>query len=68
MVDSFFLFNLNDLTAWGTFINTPFPIKAAWGHLDKPIIPPGEETTPLSLYLEALKWGQAFYSETKGAL
>jgi EAL and modified HD-GYP domain-containing signal transduction protein len=41
--------------------------KAAWGQLDKPIIPPGEETTPLSLYLDALKWGQAFYSESKGA-
>jgi len=41
--------------------------KASWGQLDKPIIPPGQETTPLSLYLDALKWGQAFYSESKGA-
>jgi len=40
--------------------------KAAWGDLQKPIITPDEDTTPLSLYLEALKWGQAFYTETKG--
>jgi c-di-GMP-related signal transduction protein len=39
--------------------------KAAWGDLQKPIITPDEDTTPLSLYLEALKWGQAFYTETK---
>lgn len=39
--------------------------KAAWGDLQKPIITPDEDTTPLSLYVEALKWGQAFYTETK---
>jgi len=39
--------------------------KAAWGDLQKPILTPDEDTTPLSLYLEALKWGQAFYTETK---
>jgi c-di-GMP-related signal transduction protein len=39
--------------------------KAAWGDLQKPIVTPDEDTTPLSLYLEALKWGQAFYMETK---
>jgi len=39
--------------------------KAAWGDVQKPIITPDEDTTPLSLYLEALKWGQAFYTETK---
>jgi len=39
--------------------------KAAWGHLEKPIIVQDKNTTPLSLYLEALKWGQAFYTETK---
>ena len=40
--------------------------KAAWGQVEKPITPPGEETTPFSLYLDALKWGQAFCLETKG--
>jgi len=40
--------------------------KAAWGDLQKPIVTPDEDITPLSLYLEALKWGQAFYTETKG--
>ncbi len=40
--------------------------KAAWGDLQKPIVTPDEDTTPLSLYLEALKWGQTFYTETKG--
>lgn len=40
--------------------------KAAWGDLQKPIVTPDEDVTPLSLYLEALKWGQAFYTETKG--
>ena len=40
--------------------------KAAWGDLQKPIVTPDEDATPLSLYLEALKWGQAFYTETKG--
>jgi hypothetical protein len=40
--------------------------KAAWGDLQKPIVTPDEDATPLALYLEALKWGQAFYTETKG--
>jgi EAL and modified HD-GYP domain-containing signal transduction protein len=39
--------------------------KAAWRDLQKPIVIPDKDTTPLSLYLEALKWGQAFYTETK---
>lgn len=46
---------------------TLFYEKAACGHGGKSIIPPGEETSPFSHYLEALKWGKAFYLESKGS-
>lgn len=39
--------------------------RAAWTDLGNPITPAKKGTTPFSLYLEALKWGQTFYLETK---
>jgi len=39
--------------------------KAAWENLEKPIVAQVPEITPFSLYLDALKWGQKLYLESK---
>ena len=39
--------------------------KAAWGNLEKPIVAQTQEITPFSLYLDALKWGQKLYLESR---
>jgi EAL and modified HD-GYP domain-containing signal transduction protein len=39
--------------------------KAAWANLQKPVGAQTKEFTPYSLYLDALKWGQKLYLESK---
>ncbi len=39
--------------------------RAAWTELGTPVVSGKKGITPFSLYLDALKWGQTFYLETK---